>query len=332
MLSSHKAIIVLCLTMMSAVLYAQEGVPPADSVFQGNNITDFQWSPDGGKVIIADAGRSAGQWTEVEYSLTTQQSRPSSDVQITQSLDLLDASTANDFLAESVTSLIYPSPDRQWAAYPVVEGDQEYLALYHVKTNQVRILYDAPLLTPSSGSFEVHWSENGSAFYVYDTNGPVTYWYYIGNFVGDLDETYVLGLHEEESLFRRTVRGFRGVFDIDTEGNRLLIGRVVRTQDASSGLIMQLLDLDIKTFSFSVFAESPRSIAAASYGQQGQFFYISIEGMFVYDANKQASQLLNADINSSWIRDVEISPDGRYVAATEGGDSKNLYIIPTGLK
>jgi WD40 repeat protein len=168
------------------------------------------------------------------------------------------------------------------------------------------------------------WSEDSSAFYVYSSDGSTTAWYYVSNFDHQWKDILVFNLYGNKSIIQLAIGFVVEVTDIDVGGNTLLLRR--NTYSESSAAISQLVSLNMKNLTYDILVEETRGLSAASFGPNGEIYYIDVAGMHIYNSQSETSRLLNTEINSSWIYNVEISPDGRYVAATNGDD--NLYIIP----
>src|SRR5690349_17561494 len=99
-------------------MLAQDDMPDADYVIEGEYIADFQWLPDSTGLRVIDELVVGEQRNEFEYDLETQTAQPSSNLLSTQQLDqlgLLESASGD------TSSIVYLSPDKQWVAYGVTE-------------------------------------------------------------------------------------------------------------------------------------------------------------------------------------------------------------------
>jgi hypothetical protein len=320
MMTFSKIVILVCFMCLAARLYAQDDMPPADYVIEGEDIADFQWLPDGSGLHVIDELVPGEQRIEFVYDLETQTAQYSSDLLETEQAS---GETAN---------LIYLSPDKRWAVYGVMENEQQYLALRNRISGQAHVMYEAPLIVIDYAPlFKVRWSEDSSAFYVYTSDGPSMYWYYISHFTHDLEDMTVVRLNNRQGIVYEAIGPVLNVFDIDNHGEILVVERLLRTNNPPSDK-GQLVTLNMKTLTYEILTEEMGNLVEASFGPKGEIYYIDSQGLFVYTYEGDMSYLVNADINSTWIGDVEISTDGRYIAAIKGGNTHNLYILTTGLE
>jgi hypothetical protein len=306
---------IICLVMALILprTSAQDDMPPADYVIEGENITEFQWLPDGSGLRVIDEIVPGEQRIEFVYDLETQSAQPSSDI------------LENEGASEATSSIVYLSPNKRWAIYGITENEQSYLVIRDLITDQPHVMYDAPMIIiANTRFFKVWWSEDSSAFHTYSSDGSATAWYYVSHFAHAWEDTSVFNLYENRSLVQAGIGFVADISDIDARGDTLLIRR--NTHSESSATISQLVTLNMKTLTYEILVSETRGVAGASFGQSNNVYYVSRDGLFVYDFTSGTSQLINPEINSEWTLNVEISPDGRYIAVMKGDD--NLYIIP----
>jgi hypothetical protein len=321
------AVYVMSLVVFVPILLAQN-MPPADYVIEGEYIADFQWLPDSTGLRVVDTGFSNVSVKDFLYDLTTQITQPSTELLTAKQRDQLDILKAENPYKTSSSSVVFFSPDKQWVVYGVLKDDRQYLAISHLASQQVHVIYEAQVNSIDiAGLFKGRWSEDSSAFYVYSTDGPNTYMYYVSHFNDTLEDMTVVRLdcYRCRNLVNDAIGPVTAVFDIDVHGQTILLVRNHRTQDPPA-IGAQLVALNMKTLTYQVIVEQTRNLIAGSFGPNGEIYYIDLKGMHTYSPLDDISRLISAEINSSWIYNAEISPNGHYVAATEGGG--NLYIIP----
>lgn len=332
MITLGKTLILFCLMIFVPTGFAQQGAPAADYIIQGESIGEFQWLLDGTSLRVIDETTSVEQQKDFEYDLTSQTSQPSSELLSAQQLDQLGILETESTAGTRASSIVYLSPDKQWAVYGVTEKEQHYLAISNLISRQDYVIHDAPMLVIDQAHlFKARWSNDSSALYVYSSDGPNVYWYYISHFTKALKNTSVIRLNERQGSVKGAIGPVVEVFDIAAQGEILLLETIVRTESPTS-IGSQLVALNMKSSTYDILIEQTQSIVGASFGKNDVVYYIDLQGMYIYNVKDKSSQLINTDINASWVGDVEISPDGRYVAAIEGGNDHALYIIGTGLE
>jgi len=325
MIKISKTLIFFFLMIVPIVsVSAQYYVPEADFVIKDEYVLQFQWLPDSTGLRVFGLNRSEESLTEFQYNLATQSKQLSNEQMMSQQTDQLDS--INKASTLGVTGGMTLSPDKQWAVFVALSGQQLYLSIEHLSSEQLYVVKDAPLITEPFAVFKVRWSEDSSAFYVYNARGSVTYTYYVSNLTTTWEDMTVIQLdcYGCENVINQALGLVGIVFDIDTTGKTLLLERSFYSEEGLS--VTQIVTLNMKTLRYEVLIDKSERPKAASFGPKDEIYYIDIEGMHIYDPESDTSHLLNSEINSSWIWDAEISTDGRYVAATNGDDS--LYIIP----
>jgi len=316
-----RTLIILSFLVLTPILWAQDDMPAADYVIEGEFIVDFRWLPDGTGLRVINATLSGDQVLDFQYDLATQNTRPSDEQRVISRLDQLNNL---DGKSPSPSGIVFMSPDQQWVVYGVTENENQYLAINHLAAEQEYILYEAQALSVYS-LFTVRWSDDSSAFYVY--SATEAYMYYVSHFAGSWEDMSVVQLNwcGCANIIDNSLGLVDAIFDLDAAGQTLLIRRFVYPEEGSA--IAQLVALNMKTLNYEILVDQAQDLTAASFGSNGEIYYIDAQGMHVYEAQSEASRLLNAEINSSWIGKTEISPDGRYVAVLKGDGELNVIPV-----
>jgi hypothetical protein len=321
MLNIRVAMTVLLLISSVSLILAQEHL--SDYVLESEQIIQFSWSSSGSELQIVEKVEQEIQ--ALTYSPERQQVRLLGDPEDINALDL--KSTTNPLIA-SFSERIFVSPSGQWAVNGVTtdEPKQSLLALHNLETKEFKVLDEAQTIGVFNASlFDLVWSADSSAFYVYTTNGPVTYWYYVSGFTEGLDNVSLVAVDAAQGNFVDKIPGFGGIVAIDESGDYLLIEafRTIRPERSVKLIMVNMSDLN-----YIELLTSNSAIKAASFEYEENIYYINDEGMFVYSISGDRSRLLSAEINAIWIYKVKISPDGRYVAVLDSGPPDRMYIIP----
>jgi len=304
-----------------------------DSAYRASLPTDigiFVWKADSSSLEIES---SNGESVEV-YSIADQRLIPESQVQ-SNSLEEtiknfpLDVPMAINAISGEA-SQIYYSPGQEFAAYAVGDKDNNFrLALTSLKDGNTEILETVLIPFPFDiFSFRSQWNNNGSGLYVEAVSPPAMFGYYIYNITSDMKDLQVINFYDETSKIFSITNSASKVYDINSQGDELLMNAYLHLGNTKESIYTySLIVMNINDFTFSIVSEKDTIEDAAFINPDDSgVLYLSDQGLFEYNSKQKKTHLITSDINATWVRQAKISPDGRYVAATDSDGT--LYIVP----
>ncbi|MFN8374506.1 MAG: hypothetical protein U0694_16715 [Anaerolineae bacterium] len=176
--------------------------------------------------------------------------------------------------------------------------------------------YDLLNIEYGFAGYRVRWSADSSAVVVIVVP-PYGNGYYL-DYVRPHDGQYI--------VLSFATLDFTTLFDINADGTRLLLP----TQDLDRGLVLWTLPdvlptragYDADNDTVNLFEDG---VAGAAFEDDEHLLLVSEAGIVRYTLTTQETEAINSDINSTWIRYAQFSPDHRYVAAAS--NDAELYVL-----
>lgn len=330
-----KCMVVAVWFVMLAILpmNAQEDGKPDKPTYKAGILGLFEWLPDstGLKIENRQLEGPAAWYLYSPESQTLSSYNPSLPYDIVEIV--ADYPTLPLVLYDFIehTALVSMSLNERFAVYVVDVGDKDYrVALIDLVTGEANIMESLETRYGHySDAFQIHWSDNSSAFYVRLDYGPVLVHYYVTGFDESIDKAAVLPLSDHDTAenggFHQLTNGYiHKVYDIDSSGQFLLVQGFVsdsRQTEPVEGVVI----LNMVTFEGEKVDQS--SYTDVNFTDDLKVSYIGLKGVFEYDRIFKRTHLRNTGVNANWASQAAFSPDGRYVAVSSWNYSNELYVI-----
>jgi hypothetical protein len=347
-LNQHCVVALICgfiMIFLSSDVFAQnESLKP---IYSGIPIGNIAWSSDSQKLIFQDSLTGdtllSGERYWHSYDITTQSSVQSATWPEQPALTSDLAKTFNvENGADAESRLLYLSPNGHY----IIGGDELALNAPLESSTLVADLQSdrlfsipIPALGISSGpdSFNVHWSNDSEVFTLLimalQVSAP-SYIYYVKGYNENpanltlQDMTSFIINDQEYSTMK--------IFDVSSNGERVLVhgsyiipASETREYDYGFPLVVWNAKDASQHFVIDEFNKSGFNLRSVSFApdNDNQILVLNEQGLVQYDLLTKKTTILRADLNSMWANEALFSPDGNWLALTEGEVVENIYLI-----
>lgn len=326
-----SAILLLVATFRSPPLrtHSQASQFTPSPIYVGEQIlwNQTQWSPDSTTLFFTgiDNGLHYLQF-QIGDSDAAELEQPPLTINLTPQQQVqFRAASPQAFVSFDQDYIIYES---QYQIQGSEGWKENVLALGNLSTGEYAFIEKG-----GASSYSIIWNETSSAVLIVDVGhyGGLGGVWYIANFrksVSDLSTTLLINY----------VAGSHGYVDISADGQYVLTPE--HWDDMETGLRLWDATVEIPPQQFAA-ASSPILLAdQVTHGatfvpdREDELLIVIQEGIIRFNVKTLDTELVNADINASWVDWAYFSPDNQYVAILSQPERKHrgwscqMYVLP----